>query len=186
MYYRRRLPHWQPSEKDLFITWSLHGALPHNRFPPPKALTAGQAFVWMDRFLDEARHGPTWLRRDDVAKVVVDALQYGADCLRHYDLYAFVIMSNHVHALVRPHTTTSRLLHSIKGFSAREANKLLGRSGEPFWQSESYDHWVRDDTEFRRIRGYIENNPARAGMVGKADEYRWSSAYAGTNAGVAG
>ena len=95
-------------------------------------------------------------------------------------------MSNHVHALVRPHTTTSRLVHSIKGFSAREANKLLGRSGEPFWQSESYDHWVRDDTEFRRIRGYIENNPARAGMVGKADEYRWSSAYAGTNAGVAG
>ena len=53
----------------------------------------------------------------------------------------------------------------LKGYTAREANRLLGRTGQPFWQGESYDHWVRDETEFIRIIAYIENNPVKAGLV---------------------
>ena len=45
-----------------------------------------------------------------------------------------------------------------------------------FWQAESSDHWVRDDSERERIAGYIEMNPVRAGFVDSADMYRWSSA----------
>jgi putative DNA methylase len=67
-------------------------------------------------------------------------------------------------------------MQSLKGFTAREANKILRRTGEPFWQRESYDHWVRDEQEFGRIRAYIENNPVRAGLVARAEDYPWSSA----------
>jgi len=53
---------------------------------------------------------------------------------------------------------------------------LLGRTGQPFWQAESYDHAVRDDRESDRIKGYIENNPVKAGLVANAEDYLWSSA----------
>jgi len=62
----------------------------------------------------------------------------------------------------------------------------LERVGEPFWQTESYDHWIRDDPEFDRVRRYIENNPVRSGLVAKPEDYRWSSANAGSKAVVAG
>jgi hypothetical protein len=53
----------------------------------------------------------------------------------------------------------------------------LGRTGETFWQAESYDHWVRDDGERQRILAYIEENPVKAGLVQHASDYRWSSAH---------
>ena len=140
----------------------------------------------MDRYLDQARYGPTWLKRDGVALIMLNALNAGAAKLGHYDLHAYVIMANHVHVLVTPHVNPSTMLHSLKGFSAREANRLLGRTGEPFWQSESYDHWVRDQREFDRIRRYIENNPVSAGLVSQPEDYRWSSGFAGSIAGIAG
>jgi len=184
-FYRRRLPHIQPADTPLFITWHLHGSVPYGRFAPPGDLRGGKAFVWMDRHLDQAAFGPTWLKREEIAKVVVDALRHGADTLHHYGLHAFVVMANHVHVLLTPLVPAPKLLRSVKGFSAREANKVLGRTGEPFWQSESYDRWVRNDVEFGRIERYIVENPVRAGLVSAPGEYRWSSAYAGTNAGMA-
>jgi REP element-mobilizing transposase RayT len=176
-FYSRHLPHWQPEGKPLFLTWQLYGSLPHNRFPPPGALSAGQAFVWMDRYLDRASFGPAWLKREEIARLVVDALSYGTDKLHYYDLHAYVVMANHVHTLLTPIVTASKLLQSVKGFTAREANKVLGRTGEPFWQSESYDHWVRNEKEFDKVRRYIENNPIQAGLVTRPEDYRWSSAY---------
>ncbi len=93
-------------------------------------------------------------------------------------------MANHIHILLLPHIAPSHLLRSFKGASAREANRLLHRTGEPFWQAESYDHWVRDSEEQGRIVAYIENNPVKAGLVAKAGDYRWSSA--GMSPGAAG
>ncbi|MGD0775909.1 MAG: transposase [Candidatus Solibacter sp.] len=184
-FHSRHLPHWQPEGAPLFVTWRLHGSLPRNRFPPPSA-TAGQAFVWMDRYLDQARFGPTWLKREDIARSVFDCLHYAADNLRQFDLHAAVVMPNHVHVLLTPIVAPAKLMQSVKGFSAREANKILGRTGEPFWQQESYDHWVRNEREFRKIAAYIEENPVRAGLASRAEGYRWSSAYAGSKAVVAG
>jgi hypothetical protein len=68
-------------------------------------------------------------------------------------------------------------MQSIKGASAREANKILGISGKPFWQHESYDHLVRTAEEFSRIQRYIENNPVKAGLAASPEDYRWSSAW---------
>jgi hypothetical protein len=84
-------------------------------------------------------------------------------------------MANHVHVLLFPEISPGRLLKSFKAHTAREANRLLGRTGEPFWQRESYDHWARDATEFARIAAYIEANPLKAGLVEQAEDYVWSS-----------
>jgi REP element-mobilizing transposase RayT len=117
-----------------------------------------------------------FLRQDAIANLVVESLHRGAE-LGHYELASFVVMANHVHVLLLPKAPPSRLMKSLKGSTAREANRLLGRTGEPFWQRESYDHWVRGEREWRRIESYIENNPVKAGLVSRAEEYRWSSKW---------
>ncbi|MCW5979050.1 MAG: transposase [Bryobacteraceae bacterium] len=129
----------------------------------------------MDRCLDLARSGPVFLRRPEIAGLVVESLFQGVE-LGHYELGSFVVMANHVHVLLLPLVSPSLLLKSLKGSTAREANRRLGRTGEPFWQRESYDHWVRDEPEWSRISAYIESNPVKAGLVNCAEDYGWSSA----------
>ena len=85
-------------------------------------------------------------------------------------------MANHVHVLLLPKVPPRRLMKSLKGCTAREANRLLGRTGEPFWQRESYDHWVREERQLERVAAYIEDNPVRAGLATEASGYSWSSA----------
>jgi hypothetical protein len=62
-----------------------------------------------------------------------------------------------------PIKAPSRFLKTLKGCTAREANRLLERAGQPFWQAETYDHWVRDEQQAERNRVYVENNPVQAG-----------------------
>ena len=130
----------------------------------------------MDRYLDTTRKGPMFLRQAAIAQLVEDSL-YKGEQLGHYKLHAWVVMANHVHTLLTPHTAPGRLTASLKGATARAANKLLGRTGEPFWQAECYDHWVRDKKEFFRIQSYIEENPVKAGLAIQPTAFRWSSAY---------
>jgi REP element-mobilizing transposase RayT len=139
----------------------------------------------MDRLLDEARTGAFYLRQPAIADLVVEAIDYNAAVLGHYRLHAFVIMPNHVHMLASPAVALPILMKSLKGITAKRANTMLGLTGKPFWQAESYDHLVRDDREFGRIRLYIEGNPVRAGLVTNAEDYRWSSANSATGASPA-
>ena len=177
---RRRLPHIYPPNTPLFVTWHLHGSLPHARYPPTAELSSGQAFAWMDRYLDTTRGGPLYLRQPRIAQMVVDAIQRGGGPLGHYQLHAYVVMPNHVHVLLTPIVVPSRLMQSLKGFTAREANKMLGRSGNSFWQQESYDHYARNEMEFQRIKHYIEWNPVKAGLCKVPEEFPWSSAAPGS------
>jgi REP element-mobilizing transposase RayT len=172
---RRRLPHVYPEGRWLFLTWHLHGSLPQRAYPPPGHLNSGQAFAWMDRCLDSARYGPSYLSQGDVAGIVLNALSRGRE-LGHFDLGPYVLMPNHVHVLLLPKVSPPQLLRSVKGVSAREANGVLGLSGNAFWQRESYDHWVRSESEWKRIAAYIANNPVRAGLAQCAEDYPWSSA----------
>ena len=86
-------------------------------------------------------------------------------------------MANHVHILFRPNQAANRAIQWIKGSTPREANRVLARTGQPFWQRECYDHWVSNEQQFQRIAAYIENNPVKAGLVPEASEYQWSSAW---------
>jgi menaquinone-specific isochorismate synthase len=145
-----------------------------------------------ERTLDEC-HGECWLRRPEIAKIVADSLLHfdgdlvdqslrdgstkSWDATREirYHVADFVIMPNHVHVLVcfKPHVRLRNQCYSWKHFTAVRIHRALGRSGE-FWQSESFDHLVRDPEHFQRFRNYIADNPKEAGL--RANETLWYSA----------
>ena len=121
---------------------------------------------------------------DRVAAVVANALLHFNGS--RYSLAAWCVMPNHVHVVVQPFAgnTGGRpvplaelpdILHSWKSFTAKEANKLLRRSGE-FWQTESYDHLIRNEADFRHAVRYVLDNPIKAGIknwkwVGRGKEW---------------
>ncbi len=80
-----------------------------------------------------------YLRQESIAKAVVESIHRGV-LLGHSSLGAWTIMSNHIHLLVLPKVSPSQLMQALKGASAREANRILNRTGETFRQAESYDH----------------------------------------------
>jgi REP element-mobilizing transposase RayT len=181
-HYERRLPHWDLVGHPLFVTFRLHDSLPASRAFPPGRVTSGKAFVAIDRILDRSASGPLYLRIPEIAALVVACLRDGEQRFHRYQLHSFVVMPNHVHLLVTPDVAATRWLGPLKGFTAHEANRVLGRRGQPFWQDESYDRLVRSDTEFERIRNYIESNPVKAELVAAAESWQWSSARKGEDA----
>ncbi len=123
-YYERHLPHWQPEDAALFVTWRLHGSVARE-VKMLRDHSAGKAFVATDRELDKAATGPIWLQDGRVAQCVLDALQYGEKHLGIYELQAWVLMINHVHILIQPKTELRKITKSIKNYSARQANAIL-------------------------------------------------------------
>src|SRR5215813_9485334 len=148
MLYQRRLPHTLSTDKPVFLTWRLHGSLPPHRSFAGGTLPHGQAFVALDRLLDEARTGPFYLRQPELADMVVEAIWYNAQVLKHYELHAFVVMPNHVHLLATAAVPLPKLTQSLKGITAKRGNATLGLTGSAFWQDESYDHVARNEPEF--------------------------------------
>ena len=191
-YYRRNLPHWHPQGKIIFLTWRLYGSLP-KAYPGGIAISdcardkrtgkrAGapsqdwdKSFRFADAELDRAARGPLWLVDPEIADYAEYAILRGAE-LRRFELSAYVIMPNHVHVLLEPRVPLARITNGIKGAAARDANATLGRTGKPFWQDESFDHWIRNAAEFERLRRYIEWNPVSAKLVAKPEDWKWSSA----------
>jgi putative transposase len=155
-YYRRNLPHWQPDGAGLFITWRLHGCLPGGcgSLASPAQTSAGQAFREWDARLDRASSGPTWLKDPRLAALVVGTIQRGESEKKLYRRLAYVVMSNHVYVLLEPLVSVAKITQWIKGATAREGNRMLGRDAVPFWQHESHDHWVRNESEGQRIVRY--------------------------------
>ena len=132
----------------------------------------------VERFLDTGC-GECWLRRPEIAEVAAGALRFFDG--QRYHLEAWVVMPNHAHVVFWPvpNHTLSAIVQSWKRFIAREANTLLGRTGEPFWQPESFDHWIRDEREHARCCNYTVRNPVVAGLCREPGEWRWSSAWRG-------
>jgi REP element-mobilizing transposase RayT len=173
--YRRKLPHFHPNDAHLFLTWRLWGSLPARKdctiYP-----TRGLAFAAQDRVLDRRASGPRWLRDTRIADLVARSILIG-DCERHfYRLAAWVVMPNHAHVLIRHLVPVPVLMRWLKGSTARSANGILGRTGLPFWQDESWDHYLRRSSQIERTTAYIEENPVAAGLVCTPECWRWSSA----------
>ena len=178
-YYERNLPHWHPEGRVIFATWCLHGSLPTGFVHRLRKLKADprKQFLEADQRLDAAVTGPRWLGDPEIAGYVEEAIRRGAE-LGHYALHAYVVMPNHVHILLEPRVPMRRITGGIKGVSARDANATLARTGKPFWQDESFDHWIRDAAQLERTRRYIERNPVKAGLAKHPEEWLWSSAHA--------
>jgi len=172
-FYARRLPHYHSIGQPIFLTWRLHGSLPSNR-SFPALTTSGEAFVSMDRLLNRASTGPLSLRNPEIAAMTVEAIHFRDR--KQYGLPSYVVMPNHVHLLITPLIEISKVMQSLKRFTAREGNRILNLIGQPFWQEESYDRLVRDETELQRITRYIEMNPVHAGLAAIPEEFPWSSA----------
>jgi REP element-mobilizing transposase RayT len=133
-------------------------------------------FRKVELFLDSGL-GACWMRRPEIADLISGALQH-FEGLR-YQLRAWVVMPNHVHVVLwpMPNYTLSGIVQSWKGYTAREANKLLGRTGQPFWQPEPFDRWIRNDQEYERCCRYVVNNPVKAGFCKVPEAWPWSSAH---------
>ena len=69
--------------------------------------------------------------------------------------------------------TLAAIMQSLKGYTARRANQIIGRTGR-FWDTESYDREIRDAEEFRRVVRYVINNPVKAGIVPSWEDYKWT------------
>jgi REP element-mobilizing transposase RayT len=97
-----------------------------------------------------------------------------------YILAAWVVMPNHGHILLKPLPgfSLTSIMKGLKGNTANQANKFLGRKGR-FWHPDYFDRYIRDETHFRKTVRYIENNPVKAGLVETPDQWEYSSAYIG-------
>lgn len=185
-YYQRTSPHWQPEGTAIFLTWSLHGSVPRCVAAANSETTEGQRFLVVDRHLDEAATGPTWLKDSRVAASMVETLFLAERQWQLYELFAWVVMCNHVHLLVNPHKPPAEVTRAVQEASGRAANQILGRSGMRFWQDVSYDHWIRDEKDLDRIARFIEWNPVYGGLVSRIEDWPWSSASEKLPAGWAG
>jgi putative transposase len=65
-----------------------------------------------------------------------------------------------------------KLTHSIKSYAAHEINKFLKSEGA-IWEEESFDRGIRSEANFYEKLEYIRMNPIRAGLVKRAEDYRW-------------
>ncbi len=173
------LPHWRQEGATYFVTFRTADSMPAERVEQWKAERA----VWLKQhpephdaavrreyhklfherwqnWLDES-HGACHLANPEIKRLVENAL-------RHFDgdryrLDEFVVMPNHVHALITPlgEHALSEILQNWKSFTAHEINKRLNLAGA-FWQKESFDHIVRSADQAERIRQYIRDNPKKS------------------------
>lgn len=188
--HQRTLPHWQQAGCTYFVTFRLADSLPEERLrqwqserelwlrqhPAPHTDDQQQEFherfsERMEQWLD-AGHGECWLRRPDISAIVEEALKHFSG--ERYQLSTYVIMPNHVHVLLSAlgDWQLEQIVHSWKSYTANRINDALNRSGA-VWQSEYFDHIVRNEASLQRFEAYIEQNPSRAKL--HASEYRYGT-----------
>jgi REP element-mobilizing transposase RayT len=152
-----------------------------------------QIVRWVDIFTRQAY-------RD----IVIDSLRFCQQA-KGLEIYAYVIMSNHIHLLIR--SDRGKLSDSIREFKSYTARKILetvdtGSESRRDWmlnlfefsakqhkRNEKYQLWTHENhaeiiysNHFMDEKiNYIHENPVRAGIVEKPEDYLYSSArnYAG-------
>jgi REP element-mobilizing transposase RayT len=189
---RRNLPHWRVAGRPYFVTFRLKGSLPaavieelHAEYgrlvskaedDRELAETQWQQFLRLEAALDRAIEGPTHLGDARIAQLVMDGFLW-LDKRRHWQIPAAVVMPNHVHCLMVAGDATreapEKSLGIMKGFVARQANRILGCTGKPFWTPENFDHWCRHPGKTEGVIEYIHQNPVNAGLVRHWQDWPW-------------
>lgn len=140
----------------------------HGLSPRAKSLLRWKLFCAWDERLDQLR-GECLLNHRDTSQVISDGLlKFDGE---RYVMAAFVVMPNHVHLLAAFARAEAIIKQGTdwRRYFAREVNKQVGRSGH-LWQEDQFDHLVRSEASFDRIRSYIIENPRKAGL--RSGEYR--------------
>lgn len=190
--YKRHLPHWRQKRATYFVTFRLADSLPQSKLTELRQLREEwkrKHFAGREPKMDDVainKHKNEWeelsrelmdrtekwldngmgscvLRQSRVRQIVEDALT-NFDGER-YELGGFVIMPNHVHAIIRPFDEFSleKVLQSRKLWTSRQINEALGQTGT-LWQQESYDRIIRDTEHLWKALQYIGRNPRLAGI----------------------
>jgi REP element-mobilizing transposase RayT len=128
----------------------------------------------LEAYLDRS-HGECFLRDPRIAELTDNSMRFHHG--QRFDLLAWVVMPNHVHALfkVGDSTPLSAIMQNWKSISAVAANKLLNRSGD-FWQEDYWDTFMRDEEQTRKAIRYIESNPVKAKLCQTPEAWPFSSA----------
>ncbi len=210
-YYKRNLPHIQFKGGEYFVTFRLFGSLPvhivqelksyRKQFEKDLRKDADdklrskierQIFAKYESHLDQNLSGPHWLKLPDIARVVENSIHFRN--YKIYDLYAYCVMSNHVHIVFRhiddekidcvgksikenmksEKFPVTHILGNLKKFTARKCNQILNRKGS-FWQAENFDRLIRDVSELENSILYTLNNPVNAKLI--SDWRQWSYTY---------
>ena len=174
---RGYLPHRDEPGLTQFITFHLADSYPAALRSEWTALLevedVRERHLQLEAYLDKGR-GECHLRRTEIARLVDDAFRFYHG--KRYELGAWVVMPNHIHALFKvEEMPVGKIMGQFKEYTAREANKLLGRRGQ-FWAEDCWDTYMRDPGHELRTRRYIENNPVKAFLVREPKEWPWSSA----------
>jgi putative transposase len=123
----------------------------------------------------DAGFGTCTLRRPEAAHLVVANWKH-FDSVR-YILIAWVVMPNHAHVLLTEQLgwPLGRVVHGWKSFTAHAINGLTGESGR-LWEPDYWDRGIRNERHYAAAVEYIHNNPVKAGLVARAEDWPWSSA----------
>jgi REP element-mobilizing transposase RayT len=191
---RRHLPHWTVADRSYFVTIRLKGSLPlavveelkreratfltSNPDDEARNDFALGRFARVEAILDAAGCGDRFLETFAIAQLVIDAFVW-LESNRGWAVNALTVMPNHVHVLMRNERGENHRLNEhlgvLKGYTAREANRVLNRQGA-FWMDENFDHWCRSDGERAGYAEYIRQNPVKAHLVMRPQDWPWTRA----------
>lgn len=137
-----------------------------------RSIASREQRIKLEDYIDRGLGG-CFLRDSRIAILMENAM-----CFHHgsqFGLLAWVVMPNHVHALLKVgDTPLSKIIQNWKSIVAVKANKLLKRTGD-FWQLDYWDTFMRDEEQKRKAIHYIENNPVKAKLCRSAAEWPFSS-----------
>lgn len=92
------------------------------------------------------------------------------------ELFAWCLMPNHLHLVVRPRTNDDlpRWMHWLLTTHAQRHRTRYATTGH-IWQGRYKSFPIQTDAHLLRVLRYVERNPMRAGLVASSRDWRWSS-----------
>ena len=192
----------EPSDKRQMPIWHCRGKFPHREYKPLQFITyrlydsVPQKVIeaWKEELkvtemtmsndprveilrkridkYEDAGYGQCFLQDPRIASMIQENL-FHFNGVR-YNVLNWCIMPNHVHVLieVKEGWTLSTIMHGWRSYTAHQANKILGRTGD-FWMDEYFDRYIRDEKHLETVVNYIDNNPVKAGLVDEAHKWPW-------------
>ena len=182
-FHRRNLPHYYLPNSTYFITFRVKDSIPLKKLlqlkikydklrttQKSKSDINNNYFYEYDSLLNDFKTS-NYLDNQNLSDIVKMGLhKYDG---KEYKLFCYSIMPNHVHLLfhlLENARSISKVMQAIKRVSAYKINVVLKRKGS-FWQSESYDHILRDEDDLLNLITYTLLNPVKAGIIKNWKDY---------------
>lgn len=122
---------------------------------------------------------------NNIGSIVKEELFKTKEIRRNVDIDYYVIMPNHIHAIiiieykiesnkrrgelqfaptnkfVSPSHTIGAIVRGFKGSATKRINVIRNKPSHPVWQRNYYEHIIRNEKDLFNIRNYIEMNPVK-------------------------